>query len=174
MNTVLNHLSSKLDFAYDDGGKIARTGHIDTTLLSALNTLDYYDQSPPKSLGIEWVTENIFPLLTDDSPANLLNTYNHHIADQIIRTLDSDSPKTDRQPKLLVTGGGAKNTFLIGLLQSRLAGKVKIVVPDHKIIDFKEAIIFAFLGLLKSLGQINTLSSVTGAEKDSSGGLIFD
>lgn len=174
VNTVLNHLATKLDLQYDAGGNAAKTGYINKGLLATLNSLNYYTQTPPKSLGIEWVVENILPLLTGDSPANLLKTYNHHIADQIVWVLENDIMKINKEPTLLVTGGGAKNNFLISLLQTRLTGKVKIIVPDHELIDFKEAILFAFLGLLRSLGETNTLSSVTGARKDSSGGLIFD
>ena len=79
-----------------------------------------------------------------------------------------------KSPEILITGGGAKNSFLIDLIKEKTNGKIEIIIPDNQLIDFKEAIIFAFLGLLRSLSQANALKSVTGAKADSSGGLIYD
>ena len=174
VNTVLNYLSSKIDLEFDMGGETARSGNLNNGLLEKLNSLKYYDQQPPKSLGIEWVQEHISPLLHGDSTKNLLNTYCHHIAQQIIRSAMQFGGLKNQKPKMLITGGGAKNRYLIDLLKKESKGRVKIVVPDHRLIDFKEAIIFAFLGLLRYLGKINTLKSVTGARIDSSGGIIYD
>ena len=176
VNTVLNKLASELNLEFDKGGEIAKSGDTNIDLLQKLNAMDFYFQKPPKSLGIEWVYENIFPILDDDSTENLLNTFNHHIAQQIAFSIENSHAKTNKSyvPKLLVTGGGAKNDFLIDLLKTRLDGKIEIIIPDYQIVDFKEAIIFAFLGLLRSHKKINTLKSVTGARADSSGGIIHD
>lgn len=176
VNTVLNKLASKFDLEYDKGGEIAISGKCNTDLLQKLNSLEYYFQKPPKSLGIEWVRENIFPILDVDSPENVLKTFNHHIAQQITFSIENIVPEVKKTyiPKMLVTGGGAKNNFLIDLLRAQSNGKIEIIIPDNQIVDFKEAIIFAFLGLLRSLQKINTLKSVTGARTDSSGGLIYN
>ncbi len=105
-----------------------------------------------------------------------MNTFCHHVAQQISLAIEKSNATSSGSalPKMLVTGGGAKNTFLIDLLRGQSKGKAEIVIPPTQVIDFKEAIIFAFLGLLKSLGQANTLKSVTGAKKDSSGGMIYN
>ena len=91
VNTVLNKLASKLGLEYDDGGKIAKSGKINPKLIQKLNALDYYKKRPPKSLGIEWVNEHVFPLLDNDSPENLMTTVCYHIAHQI-----SDSIKNSK------------------------------------------------------------------------------
>lgn len=175
VNTVLNTLAGRLGLQYDEDGLLARKGRTNPGLLKEFNSLDYYSLQPPKSLGIEWVEENVYPLLKEDSAENLLNTFTHHIADQIARSVSSSVETfTGKVPKLLVTGGGARNTYLIECLQNMLKDQIEIVVPEQEIIDFKEAIIFAFLGLLRLLGKNNTWSSVTGATRDASGGLIFD
>lgn len=176
VNTVLNSLSSTLNLEFDKGGQIAKSGNTNIELLQKLNALDFYSQMPPKSLGIEWVDENVFPILDVDSTKNVLNTFNHHIAQQIAISIENSAAETNKSnvPKLLVTGGGAKNDFLIDLLRIRLDGKIEIIVPEYQMVDFKEAIIFAFLGLLRSQNKINTLKTVTGAKTDSSGGVLFD
>ena len=173
VNTVLNRLSNQLDMRYDANGAVSRTGLLNEAIFKALNGLPYYDLAPPKSLGIEWVHEHIFPLLKEESSQNLLHTFSHHIAFQIASVIKS-AANGNRSSKLLVTGGGAKNGFLIELLTEYVGNQIEVVVPDENIIDFKESIIFALLGLLRSLGQINTLASVTGASRDSSGGLIIE
>ena len=149
-----------LDFLLEDRIKFATVSGIFTT----------------KPSLIEWVDKNISPLLEVDSDENLLNTFNHHIAQQITFSIENSNvlSKIAFIPKMLITGGGAKNDFLINLLRARLDKKIEIIVPDYQIVDFKEAIIFAFLGLLRSLRQVNTLKSVTGATTDSSGGMIYD
>ncbi len=176
VNTVLNLLSNKLDRPFDLDGELAKSGITNSELFDQLNALSYYKERPPKSLGIEWVLKYIIPMLKQDTPENLLNTFCHHIAYQITSsTIDFTKQMAENhKPKMLITGGGAKNTFLIELINKKAKDKFEIVIPDEKIVDYKEAIIFAFLGLLRSLGKINTLKSVTGAQRDSSGGLIFE
>jgi len=173
VNTVLNHLAGRLNLVYDHNGSVAGSGTTNLNLLKKLNALEFYDQHPPKSLGIEWVQKHVFPMLKGDSTENLLNTYCHHISDQIILSIKNNADLSDENT-LLITGGGAKNSFIIELLKSKSPDNLKIEIPDEQIIDFKEAIIFAFLGLLRDLGKIDTLKSVTGAKKDSSGGTIYD
>jgi len=48
----------------------------------------------------------------------------------------------------------------------------KIIIPDNTLINFKESLIFAFLGVLRIENQINCLQSVTGAKRDNCGGVI--
>jgi anhydro-N-acetylmuramic acid kinase len=173
VNTVLNHLASRLGFEYDKNGALAKAGKMLPELLERLNELPYYQSPPPKSLGIEWVKEQILPMLGSEKETDLLHTFCHHIADQIILAVNLNSSKNKR-PEILITGGGAKNAFLIELLQQKAGSNYHIILPDVQLIDFKEAIIFGFLGLLKVLGQHNCLASVTGASTNSTGGIVIE
>lgn len=166
-NMVLNHYSNKLGFKYDAEGQLAATGNINIDLLNELNKLEYYYQSPPKSLGREWVEQNIFTLIGkfNPDPIDVLRTFTEHITLQIGIVMQ-DLPIG----KILITGGGAKNTFLIKQLQEVVGSE--IIVPEEIIIDYKEALVFAFLGVLRWRNEVNCLASVTGASKDSSGGVI--
>ena len=176
VNMVLNHLAMRLGMPFDKNGQKASEGRLLNDLLLELNDLNFYHQSPPKSLGFEWVEANVFPLLKKSyHPADLLNTYCHHIAIQIDRVLRNirDQHQNSKN-KMLVTGGGAFNYYLISLFQQYSSDIVTIEVPDNQLISFKEALIFAFLGLLRWRKEINILSSVTGAGKDLSGGVIYE
>ncbi|MFD1096872.1 anhydro-N-acetylmuramic acid kinase [Salegentibacter chungangensis] len=169
VNTVMNPYAKKLGKDYDKGGAIAATGKHNQKMLYELNNLDFYRKDPPKSLGIEWVNKEIFPLLKEfenDLPS-VLRTYCEHIAMQVANAVDG---KEDS--RVLVTGGGAFNDFLIE--QFREFSNVEFVIPSKELIDFKEALIFALLGVLKLRGEVNVLKSVTGASKDHSSGLIFN
>ena len=167
VNIVLNHYVNSLGLAYDDKGKIASGGSINKKLLLELNSLKFYSQSHPKSLGLEWVQQNIFPLIDSYrlSLPDVLRTFIEHVAIQITEQL----PKTDK--KLLITGGGVFNNFLIARIQK--LSKVHICIPSLEIINYKEALIFAFLGLLRVENKINVLASVTGAKRDHSSGKIY-
>lgn len=165
VNIVLNHYVHKLGLQFDDKGQIASKGTLNQKLLDELNRLEFYQKEPPKSLGLEWVQEHIFPLIDEletDVPS-ILRTFTEHIAFQISKIIENNS--------VLITGGGAFNSFLINRLET--VAKIKISLPNNQLIDFKEALIFAFLGVLKIDNQINCLSSVTGALKDHSSGVIF-
>jgi anhydro-N-acetylmuramic acid kinase len=147
VNYVLNHLAQRLGKTYDDQGKIARQGRLNASLLQELNSTDYYSLDAPKSLGREWVEKQVFPYLMDDAPENLLRTFSEHIAIQIAQALHGVSGK------VLITGGGTYNAYLIELLEQKTP--CQIVVPDSESIEYKEALIFAFLGLRRHLGQSN-------------------
>jgi anhydro-N-acetylmuramic acid kinase len=165
VNIVLNELAQRLDLAYDKDGLAARSGRLNTELLQDLNKLTYYQARPPKSLGREWIETHINPLLTKhtDEVNNLLHTFTEHAAQQIGRSL--------KEGKCLVTGGGAFNGYLLERMKHY--SQAELVLPTSDIIDFKEALVFAFLGLLRWRKEDNCLMSVTGAERDSSGGQIF-
>lgn len=166
VNIVLNVYAQKLGFAYDKNGKISASGTINHRLLEKLSALDYYKKIPPKSLGLEWVQECIFPLLdtSEDNITIILRTFVEHIAMQIAKVVTKNAT-------VLVTGGGAFNGFLMQRITA--LSTAKMTLPKQIIIDYKEALIFAFLGLLRSENQINCLKSVTGALKDHSSGGVF-
>ncbi|MFA6924399.1 MAG: anhydro-N-acetylmuramic acid kinase [Bacteroidales bacterium] len=169
-NIVLNNLASQLNKEFDENGEIAASGKINKNLLNELNRIGYYKTLPPKSLGIEWLEKNIFPLLkkTNISVEDKLKTFCEHIAVQISNIINFENNK---KLKTLVTGGGTHNKYLLSKI--REFSKSKIIIPDKKIIDFKEALIFAFLGVLRIRNEINCLKSVTGAKKDNVGGTVF-
>lgn len=169
VNTVLNFYADKLGLKYDDRGQIAKGGSVSEKLLSELNALEFYSKSYPKSLGFEFVKAVVLPLIDKYSIAteDKLRTFTEHIAFQIEKALSY------KNGNLLVTGGGAYNDFLIARMQHYLP-KMKIVVPEANTIEFKEALIFALLGVLKLRNEVNVLASVTGAGKNHSSGVIFD
>ena len=167
VNIVINHLVQPLNLMFDKNGEIAQSGKINPGLRAELNSLEFYKSSGPKSLGKEWVLENFLPLVEayKISLENKLRTIYEHITDQILLSMKDKSTGS-----ILITGGGAHNVFLIELLRNKL--KNDVIIPDLNTVDFKEALIFAFLGLLRSLGIHNCLSSVTGSLKDHTGGII--
>ncbi|HNS18407.1 MAG TPA: anhydro-N-acetylmuramic acid kinase [Bacteroidales bacterium] len=168
VNFVLNALASKLGYPYDPGGTLARSGNLNEQLLDALNRLGFYDLAFPKSLGREWVSMNISPLVDHcDLPiADLMRTYTEHASVQISGILDQDVSH-----RIIATGGGVYNTFLLDLIRSRTVNP--IVIPDDRTVQYKEALIFAFLGILRLREEKNCLSSVTGAGEDSCGGAVY-
>ena len=168
VNTVLNFYANTLGFAYDDKGKIARSGETDLNLLEELDALSYYQKSFPKSLGFEFVKTIVLPLMEsyEISTEDKMHTFTKHIAKQIAFALP------ERSGKMLITGGGTYNEFLLESMQNYLP-EMNLVVPDAKTLEYKEALIFALLGVLKLRKEVNVLSSVTGAKKDHSSGKIY-
>ncbi|WP_109300401.1 anhydro-N-acetylmuramic acid kinase [Aquimarina sp. AU474] len=171
-NMLLNYICKKINLEYDEGGKLAASGSINTQLLDQLDKLAYYKLPYPKSLGFEWFRDIVIPIIEDidDSVINLLHTSAYHIATQIANAIKNIKKKN---PSVLITGGGAKNNFLIKVLKQKLDNQVSVVIPSIEIIDFKEALIFGFMGVLRDQNEINCLQSVTGATKDSSSGVIY-
>ena len=169
VNTVLNEYASRLGFAFDRDGAIARNAEVNQDLLEQLNSLSFYQQKPPKSLGIEWVNSVIFPILekSESTSEEIIATFTMHVAVQLSENIQHYSSQ-----KVLVTGGGAFNTYLIELLQQKT--KAQIILPQKNLIEFKEALIFGFLGVLRLENEINVLASVTGASKNHSSGKIFE
>ncbi len=172
-NIILNHLAEKLGMEYDNEGTIARKGNVDTELLLSLNKLKYYSQPFPKSLGKELITEQHIVELVSSKIGieDKLRTVNEHIAQQISKVILEDKKKNPDYTKMLVTGGGAFNKLLVELLQKQCP--VEVVIPDENLVNYKEAIIFGLLGVLRLRGEINCLKSVTGASRDSVGGAIY-
>ncbi|MEZ4792607.1 MAG: anhydro-N-acetylmuramic acid kinase [Gelidibacter sp.] len=169
VNIVLNHYANQLGLDYDDKGKIASTGMIHKKMLDRLNSLSFYNAKFPKSLGLEWVQVEIFPLIESHQlkTEDILRTLVEHISQQIAKEVNKK-----QNASILITGGGAYNDFLIERLSSQTNNI--IAIPDKKIIEFKEALIFGFLGVLRLRNEVNCLSSVTGATKNHSSGKIYD
>lgn len=167
-NQALNYLAQQSGYDYDHNGDLASFGTINDELLNKLNDNSFYSKKYPKSLGREFFESNLKPLFEEMtiSTEDALATFVEHIAVQIAVSVNQ-TEKT----KMLVTGGGAFNNFLISRIQHHSIHE--IVVPEKQVVDFKEAIIFAFLGLLRVQNKTNVLSSVTGASSDSCSGKIW-
>lgn len=173
-NMALNRLAAMLGYPYDKGGINARGGQVHTCLLHALDALDYYAATGPKSLGKEWFVGQFWPVVKEfigvvpsqTKVRDALATVSAHIAMQIGRVLEAN-----KIGSLLVTGGGAWNSYLIEQI-GNYSPSTEITVPDELTVNYKEAIIFAYLGYLRLAEKVNTLSSVTGAKCDSTGGNI--
>lgn len=162
-NQVLNHYAGKLGRSFDDQGMMAREGTIDVPFLEALQQKAFFDCPPPKSLPNQFFTATQLDVV---SPKVGLRTYTAFFAQQIAKDLRGVRPG-----RLLITGGGAFNRFLVAEIATHLP-KWKTEVPSASLISFKEALIFAYLGLKKWRGEINVLCSVTGARTDSSSGAL--
>lgn len=167
VNIVLNHYVHDIGLEFDESGKIASKGEVNRKLLDELNDLAFYNLSNPKSLGLEWVNEHIFPIIDNYTLklTDILSTFIEHIAIQISEVI------MKKGEKVLITGGGAYNKYLISRIQYHVDSI--IIIPSKDIIEFKEALIFALLGILKDRNDTNCLASVTGAKKNHSSGKIL-
>lgn len=165
VNIVLNYLAKKLQKNFDENGELAEKGKINETLLDQLNALEFYQQPHPKSLGIEWCNEHIFPALKNIETLDALATFTEHTAQQIANIINEYNIKD-----ILITGGGAYNSFLIEKIRAKTISDV--IIPEKEIINYKEALIFAFMGVLRMNNEINVLSSATGSSADHCSGIM--
>lgn len=167
-NQLLNYLSIQAGKAFDRNGEMASLGKLNVTLLDLLNKDAFYDQKAPKSLSNQYVRKNFISLLQHfEAPLqDKLYTCVKHIACQVNRSISGIKVKN-----MMLTGGGARNAFLATAIQKETL--LDIIIPSEEIIDFKEAMIFAFMGILRFQNKVNCLASVTGAIKDSVSGVVF-
>ena len=176
-NRVLNMLANEEGKEFDEGGSIAVSGKVCTSLLTRLNALPYYSLPHPKSLANDFGTNIVFPLIQafDISNADKLRTYTEHVVIQINYSIQKLlSNNNNKDPKLLITGGGAFNTFLVQKLKESLQSfDIEAVVPDAMIINYKEALIMGLIGVLRWREEYNVLQSVTGARRSSIGGAVW-
>lgn len=168
VNIVLNYLAGYLNKEYDKDGKIASKGVVNGSVLKKINGLDYYKAAFPKSLGREWLEEKFLPLVDAwHAPVeDKLATVTEHIAMQVAGIINT------KKGSVLVTGGGALNKYLVERIRA-LAPLAKMIIPSGEIINYKEALVFALLGVLRWKGEVNCLKSVTGASENNSGGAIY-
>jgi anhydro-N-acetylmuramic acid kinase len=172
-NMLLNYLTIQIGKPYDDSGLIARSGKVDSDLLKELNDLEYHKLPYPKSTGYEWFLSDVQKVIdrSQISVIDKLATSVEHEAMQIGLVMEQ---YVSEPGEVIVTGGGALNAYFIERLGSFTPSHLKIVVPDKELIEFKEAIVFAFMGVLRLRNEVNCLKSVTGATQDSSGGELFE
>jgi len=168
-NMALNWVAALEGKVFDRDGEMARKGLVDSKLLERLNQLDFYARKAPKSLGREWFLEQFLPLMQQSglSPVDLMSTLMEHIVTQISQGINDAGIGS-----LLITGGGALNQTLVQWLKNNT--RASLVIPEESLINYKEALVFALLGVLKIRGEINCLASVTGGQKDLSSGCIYN
>jgi anhydro-N-acetylmuramic acid kinase len=177
-NRVLNMLANDAGKNYDEGGEMAAGGSVNSALLEKLNQLGFYKLPYPKSLANDFGTHVIYPMIKGSGCTipDALRTYTEHIAVQIknaITNLKNQQPATGNQ-QLLSTGGGVFNSFLLNRIKENLRElNIEVIVPDVKLVNYKEALIMAFIGVLRWRQENNVLSSVTGAARDSIGGALW-
>ncbi len=170
VNIVLNELC-ELYFhqSYDKEGELGRQGKVIPELLNQLNNIAFYKLDAPKSLAREWVENQFNPIIKpylSENIIDVLTTCYHHFAEQIAHIINQQ-----KLNMVLFTGGGTFNSFFMELIKSKCSAD--ICIPDSKLINYKEALIFAFLGVLRDQEEVNCLKSVTGAKKDNCGGSVF-
>jgi anhydro-N-acetylmuramic acid kinase len=165
-NTVLNHFARELGLPFDHKGKAGRSGNLSSSLLDKLNEIPYYRMEGPGSLAREWLESDFLPMINEFRlpVTDVLRTLTEHVSYQIAR-------QTRPHSQILVTGGGAYNEFLMERIMHH--SKSDIVIPSSQLVEFKEALVFAFLGLLRILGEINCYASVTGADRDCVCGVVY-
>lgn len=169
-NQLLNLVAERLGKPYDANGDFAATGIEIPSLTEKLNLVPYYQRTAPKSLGNEDVARQWLPLLAPEFKAeDTLYTLCLHVARQIGLAANATYPSG----KMLVTGGGAFNRFLVNVLRKELGPLWTVVVPDARLVSYKEAICFAFLGMKRWLGEVNCFAEITGARKDTCCGAIY-
>ena len=168
---MLNHYSLQRGFEYDEDGAIAASGELFQPLFDALNALNYYQKPYPKSLDNGYSRYVIIPLIDgfDTSTEDKLHTYCEHIAHQIAAHIKKAS--ANKQGKLFITGGGTFNTYLINRITAK--SPLPVHIPSDEVVKYKEALVMAFIGLLRFRNEPNVLSSVTGASRDSVGGALY-
>ena len=178
-NRVLNMLSQLVSKPFDENGEIASSGRINESLLEELNALSYYELDYPKSLKNEFGTEIVFPLIQAHglSVEDALATYVEHISIKIAAAIEMMHQKQNAEPtnqKIMITGGGAFNVYLISRIEFHLLPfSIEVVVPEKRIVEFKEALIMALLGVLRWREEVTVMSSVTGASRSSIGGALW-
>lgn len=175
-NRVLNMLAAEKGVEYDEGGRWAATGTVHDELLQQLDRLPYYALPFPKSLANDFGTDTVYPLLKQSGlpVEDLLATYSEHIARQVRSAVEEHLDSINNPSRMLVTGGGAFNDHLIRILTNKLEPfRVAVERPEALLINYKEAMIMALLGVLRWREDLTTLSSVTGARRDSVGGALW-
>jgi anhydro-N-acetylmuramic acid kinase len=177
-NRVLNMLANDAGKEYDKDGEMASKGTADNNLMEKLNALDYYRQHYPKSLANDFGTDIVYPIVKEArlSTNDAIRTYTEHISAQIknsVAGLINNKPLAESR-KLVVTGGGALNIFMVEQLKKDLLPlRIEVIVPDKKLVNYKEAMVMALMGVLRWREEYNVFSSVTGSVRNSIGGALW-
>ena len=172
-NIVLNRIAREFDQEFDKDGEIAGRGLVDYDLLEELNNVEYYSYEPPKSLGREWISTHFWDRVrsSEASKEDKMKTLVDHIAQQIGQSIEDLSSGDSSGKKVYITGGCAFNKALISHIRSHTDAEV--IVPDDIMVDYKEALAFALLGILRVQNKVNVFNVATGATKSSVSGSLY-
>lgn len=177
VNLILNRLARIMHYDFDKDGNIARSGKVIDDLYNDLNNSHYYAKQYPKSLSGGWVSKVMAPLVSryknpvPDKLRTICEHISYQISQSILEIVEKENITLKSDEKMLATGGGALNKYLIELIDSK--APVSVIIPDEQTIHFKEALLMALMGVLRYRNEVNCLSSVTGAKSDSIGGAIY-
>ena len=178
-NILLNKYSKIYDREFDEFGQLSSRGRVIPELIESLDSISYNQIEGPKSLDKEKLLKDNYKVI-DEYLANksdidlkrigydVLATIVEHISNEIFSVVS----KQNNLKNILITGGGAKNIFLIEQIKRKI--NCSVIIPDEILVDYKEALIFAFMGKLRLQNKINCLKTVTGSKKDHSSGTIFN
>jgi anhydro-N-acetylmuramic acid kinase len=172
-NILLNRVARDLNQEYDHDGEIASKGNINYKLLENLNAIDYYSMPFPKSLNRDWINNELWQIVKEGdklTPQDKMKTFVDHIGIQISKSLDYLSAKQSAGKRVLVTGGGAFNTVLMDHIRTH--SEAEFIVPDEKLVKYKEALIFALMGVMRVENQVNIIKTFTGAKSNSISGAL--
>lgn len=179
-NRVMNMLAEEIGMAFDKGGETASGGTFHQPLLDELNALDYYGKVYPKSLANDFGTDVVYPLIRRSAlpVPDALRTFTEHVALQVMRSAKLILPESGvaagEATRMLVTGGGAMNSFLVSRIAAYLSPLgLHAVAADELLANYKEALIMGFLGVLRWREEETVFASVTGARKGSIGGALW-
>lgn len=169
-NMGLNYLASKAGNVYDENGKMASDGELNSRMLSDLSKVYAKIKAGRPSLGREFFEQKIIPILDREeiSLPDRLHTFTESIATEIAASFQYSKKRIT----VLCTGGGAFNAYLLYRMLEHCGDRADLVVPDADVVKFKEALVFAFLGIRRVRSEINCLKSVTRASRDSSSGVL--
>jgi anhydro-N-acetylmuramic acid kinase len=170
VNMAFNYLAEKKGKSYDKNGNLASQGEVNQPLLKNIDKVYAKLRSKRPSLGREIFDASLRPLLDDKkvSVEDALRTVAESSAREIVNTV----AQLKNSARVLCTGGGAFNSFFMSQLLEIASDEMTFIIPDEEVVKFKEAMIFAFLGVLRVRDEVNCLKSVTGASQDSSGGIL--
>lgn len=169
-NMGLNYLMNTIGKTYDDKGRLTSTGTIHPAMFKELGRVLKPIRKRRPSLGREIFEQRIKPIL--DTPGIALQDKLRTFTAFCVQEISTAVLSSTRNGNVLCTGGGAFNSFFISELLDALDDEATLILPDPDTIKYKEAIVFAFLGIKKVLGEVNCLQSVTGATRDSSSGVL--
>lgn len=170
-NMGLNFLAEEAGKKYDKGGALAAGGSVNGKMLRSLQNVYKKFRTKRPSLGREIFEKHVFSILSDKKIplADRLCTFTESAANEICDAIKLYI----KNPRVLCTGGGAFNSFLIARMLEHGGDDITFIIPEDDVVKFKEAVVFGFLGVLRVREEVNCLRSVTHALRDTSSGTMI-
>lgn len=163
-------IKNKNKVFFDKDGSIAKKGKVIVPLLNKILRNPYFSLMPPKSTGNkEFGTEYTNNLIRYSTQKGI--RFNDLIATLSTATIESVADSYEKfifplsnPTKVIVSGGGVKNKFIMDGLKNRLPGlefiqSDKLGIPSK----YKEVILFALLAYLRLINKSFNLKNITGS-----------